>query len=1139
MSRAFRTLFTSFAFFSTMAFSSAQDGGGNGKKNKDRDPSTVSVNDGGQVALKKFSVAQGLRVDLWAEEPLIANVVALSFDGKGRAFVVETYRRRTSTPDIRKNMEWLFDSLAMRSVEDRIAFLHKALAPELKLKPSKDHADLNADGHFDWRDWEIESERIKLVEDLNGVGKADTSSVFADGFSSLETGVAAGVVARGDDVWFACIPDVWHFRGASGNKATSREKLLTGFGVHIAYGGHDMHGTKFGPDGKLYWSIADCGAHVITKEGKVIDNPDSGAVFRCNPDGSAMELVAIGLRNPQSLAFNDVGDLFTGDNNADGGDKARWTHIVEGADYGWRIGWQFLPKLGAWNSEGMWHLDVDKTNLALLPPVGLIGHGPAGIAHYPGTGLPDAYRDHFFYADFPGGVRAFAIQPKGASYTVDNPKDVLQDNSPKVMTGKLLWGLYPSDVAFAPGGGVYVLDWVFGWEKTGKGRIFRVHDPVTDESAPVQEAKRLLAEGMEKRGAQELAMLLGHVDQRVRLAAQWALAAQPGGAVALKSVAMDPKNSRFARLHAVWGLGQLAAKDPGATDAVAALLGDADPEVRAQSMKVIGDRREIPGNKAAEIVSHIRAALRDPEPRVRFFAAQALGKLNVKEAVPALLDLVKSNGDTDAFIRHAAAISLAALADEKTLKAAALDPSDAVRTGAFLALRRQGSREVARFLSDANPQLVLEAVRAIHDRPIADAWPQLAALAGKPGLPEPVSLRASNANYLLGSGEAARRLAKIASDSGADASARLQSIASLAIWNEPFHRDRITGLWRNLPTDRDAQGAMNAAAEILPALLRDPDDSIRLASARMAGSLKIAALEPVLLSLASDSNASGETRAAALQALSSIESRNLAAAVRSALTDQDKTLLGTARQLAAKASPELAVEVNAAMLGHGSIHEQQAAIATIAEQQVNAADKALLAQFDRYDSGQLPPALWLDLFEAAEHRSNPELKERFASIERKSAQAADPLAKWSECLQGGNAKTGRQIFSEMAEAACMRCHKVKGEGGDVGPDLAGIGQRHDRPYILQSIVDPNAVIAPGYDNVVLTLQNGDIVAGILNSETGDEMVVTSVADGKKQQLKKSSVKERINAPSAMPPGLADVLGKRNLRDVIEYLATVK
>ena len=308
--------------------------------------------------------------------------------------------------------------------------------------------------------------------------------------------------------------------------------------------------------------------------------------------------------------------------------------------------------------------------------------------------------------------------------------------------------------------------------------------------------------------------------------------------------------------------------------------------MRAQSIKVLGSCRAVDPKQAADIASHIRAALRDRDPRVRFFAAQALGKLNVIDAVPALWELVKSNADSDAYIRHAASVSLAALADEKALLVSARDPSDAVRTAALLALRRQGSKEVARFLSDANPQLVLEAVRAIHDRPIVGAWPALAALAGQAGLPDPISLRATNANYLLGSAEAARRLAKIASDSGADAALRLRSIESLAIWNEPFHRDRITGLWRELPKGRDAQGAVSAAAEILPALLKDPDDSLRLASAQMAGALKVVALEPVLLALAFDSSASGETRAAALEALSSIDSPHLGEAVRAALNEK-------------------------------------------------------------------------------------------------------------------------------------------------------------------------------------------------------------------------------------------------------------
>jgi quinoprotein glucose dehydrogenase len=121
----------------------------------------------------------------------------------------------------------------------------------------------------------------------------------------------------------------------------------------------------------------------------------------------------------------------------------------------------------------------------------------------------------------------------------------------------------------------------------------------------------------------------------------------------------------------------------------------------------------------------------------------------------------------------------------------------------------------------------------------------------------------------------------------------------------------------------------------------------------------------------------------------------------------------------------------------------------------------------------------------------------------------------------------------------MRCHKVKGTGGDVGPELAGIGKKHDRAYILQSIVDPNAVIAPGFENVLLTLADGKMVVGLLNADDGQELTIVSAADGKREKVRKDLVKEKTTVPSAMPPGLGEVLGRRALRDVVEYLATVK
>src|ERR1041384_7488451 len=206
---------------------------------------------------------------------------------------------------------------------------------------------------------------------------------------------------------------------------------------------------------------------------------------------------------------------------------------------------------------------------------------------------------------------------------------------------------------------------------------------------------------MDERSPDELATLLGHRNQRMRLAAQFALASK-GAAESLAAVAL--RGGRLARLHAIWGLGQLKKSKP-----LLPLLADAEPEVRAQSAKVLGDCREV---KAFE---RLVVALKDESPRVRLFAAMALGKLGRKEAVAPLLEMLRGNDDP--FLRHAGVMGLVGIGDvEAILKDDSL--------GALLALRRLGRPEVARFLE--RPGMELEAARAIHDVPIAAALPPLA-----------------------------------------------------------------------------------------------------------------------------------------------------------------------------------------------------------------------------------------------------------------------------------------------------------------------------------------------------------------------------------------------------------------------------
>src|SRR4030095_8134486 len=107
----------------------------------------------------------------------------------------------------------------------------------------------------------------------------------------------------------------------------------------------------------------------------------------------------------------------------------------------------------------------------------------------------------------------------------------------------------------------------------------------------------------------------------------------------------------------------------------------------------------------------------------------------------------------------------------------------------------------------------------------------------------------------------------------------------------------------------------------------------------------------------------------------------------------------------------------------------------------------------------------------------------------------DPLVGFREALYGGDAGGGKTIFFERAEVACLRCHKINGEGGDVGPNLTGIGTRQTREYILDSILYHTKHISAGVETLLVSLKNGTAYAGILKSEDANDLVLNSPEDG--------------------------------------------
>jgi quinoprotein glucose dehydrogenase len=244
----------------------------------------------------------------------------------------------------------------------------------------------------------------------------------------------------------------------------------------------------------------------------------------------------------------------------------------------------------------------------------------------------------------------------------------------------------------------------------------------------------------------------------------------------------------------------------------------------------------------------------------------------------------------------------------------------------------------------------------------------------------------------------------------------------------------------------------------------------------------------------------------------------------------------------AKVDPTAALKPVRDRLEQGSTAERQGAMAVLAAMPGDAARKELGTWVDRLIAGKVAPEIELDVIEAARKRSEAEFRDKLAHYESTKPKD-DALAPYREVLAGGDAQRGMAIFSNKAELECVRCHKVRspsGElvGGEVGPELTGVGGRQTRAYLLESIVDPNKQIAQGFESVVLATSDGQVHTGVLRGEN-DKEVRLITAEGKPDVVSKEMIEERKRGASAMPNDLVRKLEKTELRDLIEFLATLK
>ncbi len=1055
------------------------------------------------VALKRFTLAPGMTADVFAADPQVANPVSFCIDERGRMFVCETYRQKQGVEDNRDHEDWVDDDLAAQTVEDRLTYFKKHLGDQLE-------------------NFTKQEDRIRLLIDRDGNGRADVSYVYKGGFTGADEGTGAGVLARKGTVYYTCIPRLWAFRDEDDDGRADRELALhSGFGVRVAFRGHDLHGLCLGPDGRIYFSIGDRGYNVSTGT-ETFSNPESGAVFRCEQDGTGLEVFATGMRNPQELAFDEYGNLFTGDNNSDSGDLARWVYVMEGGDCGWRMAYQYLADRGPWNRMELWKPWSKDQPAFILPPVANIGDGPSGIAYYPGTGLGDHYIGNFFMCDFRGeasqsGIRTFKMRPKGATFELFDPET-------------FVWNCLATDIGFGPDGAVYASDWVEGWDGTGKGRIYRFVDKKARQQPEVAEVQKLLADGFSRVAGDKLQELLEHKDYRIRLEAELELGIR-GNPEPFVSV-LAKSDSQLARLHSTWGLGLIARRAKDSEPALKALLPglrDVDPVIRAATAKTLGD---VDYKLAAKPLTNLLA---DADPVVQYHAAIALGKTKTTKSGDDMLDFAAIIPDDDPGLRHASAMGLLGTMTEEELAEAKGHPQKTARLAALLALRRMKSPAVADFLDDKDPFVSREAAIAINDVPINDAMPALAAKLNASITDEGYIRRALNANFRIGGRDNANEVAKFAANKEHPELLRNLALDMLQEWADPSSRDTVLGMWRPLE-NRSPSIAKEALEASLPDLLR-AGLAVRTHAARLAGELGVEGAGPKLTEMLNDLSIEPRERAGVLLALGNIQPTDLDETVAKALDDPEPRLRAAARILFTRANPSKAFPILEKALADGEPLEKRSALTLLANLETEPADEIIASNMKKLLDGEQSELLQVESLASAQRRAaNPKIQELLDTYNQRIA--SDEIAKYLVALHGGDATRGEKIFRERLALSCVRCHKVNGNGGEVGPDLSHVAKDKTRQYLLEAIAQPSKAIAKGFESVVLFTDDGRTVTGILKEEDNEKIYLMS-DDERSFAIDKEIVEDRETGKSAMPDDLVGKLSLFDLRDLVEYLASLK
>lgn len=394
----------------------------------------------------------------------------------------------------------------------------------------------------------VRRDEIRLIEDTDNDGYADKATVVAGGFNSIQ-----GLAYHDGVIYVMHAPFLTALRDIDG-KFDERRDLLSGLGLEPEKNPPRLHcanGVTVGHDGWLYLSLGDHGCNVLRPEGdRLIFN--GGGILRCRFDGRDLHVFATGLRNIYDVALDEDLNVFTRDNENDGGDyMIRVCHSFFGADHGYP------------------YLYYERPDEA-MPPIADLGRGSsAGGVCYLETAFPEIFRGNLFFCEWGRSLVRYPLKRQAGGFAPTRELEFAA-GSPKDP-----YGFKPTDVVVQRDGALMVSDWCDGQRpKRGRGRIYRI----AAASAGKPQAKTQPGSaGLDSESYYERVDRQTELERRGREAA-----AEVHNALVKQTLGVR------GRMHAVW----ILARTEGA-DAIPKLMqifrNDPEPRVRVQAIRAVAD----------------------------------------------------------------------------------------------------------------------------------------------------------------------------------------------------------------------------------------------------------------------------------------------------------------------------------------------------------------------------------------------------------------------------------------------------------------------------------------------------------------------------------------------------------------------